>query len=126
MQVTVVDRARMDTLYGQPRFPGVIRRTVEINDKCPSCGGPRGKPQKARYHEWGEFYYVDNWTNPCGHLDRYSDVLQEAREIEERRALDGCVRCNQWDRDEDGRLMCCCPWDRYLEFHPELKQASPS
>lgn len=78
MQVTIVDRAQMDATYGGPGFAGIALRTVKIRDRCPQCGGPRGDPVKNRYHEWGEFYYVDNWTNPCGHVDRYSDVLQEA------------------------------------------------
>ena len=81
MKVTVVDRAHMDATYGQPGFAGVALRTVEISNRCPQCGGPRGAPAKNRYHEWGEFYYADNWTNPCGHLDKYSDVLKETDPI---------------------------------------------
>lgn len=34
------------------------------------------------------------------------------------RRLAGCQACGLWDRDEDGRLMCCCPPARYAQFHP--------
>jgi len=78
MQVTIVDRKHMAATYGTPAFRGVCLRTVDISDKCPACGGARGEPRKTRYHEWGEFYYVDNWTNPCGHIDKYSAVLNES------------------------------------------------
>ncbi|MCD5326804.1 hypothetical protein ACFFU8_17935 [Chromobacterium piscinae] len=54
---------------------------VEIADTCQKCGGPRGTPTRNRYCEDGEFYYVDNWTNPCGHVDRYLDVLREAKAL---------------------------------------------
>ena len=53
--------------------------TVEIADTCPVCGGSRGKPHRKQYCEDGEWYTVDTWTNPCGHLDRYPDVIREYR-----------------------------------------------
>ncbi|NHR05758.1 hypothetical protein HA052_11155 [Chromobacterium haemolyticum] len=53
--------------------------TVTISSACPKCGGPRGKPAMQRYCEEGWFYSVHNWTNPCGHVDYYPDVLREAR-----------------------------------------------
>lgn len=48
--------------------------TREISDKCPVCGGPRGKPEPNSYCEDGEWHILDNWTNVCGHLDKYQDV----------------------------------------------------
>lgn len=51
-----------------------------------------------------------------------TETLDEKTLVEdERRELDGCVRCGLWDRDEDGRLMCVCDAQRYAEFHPEIK-----
>jgi hypothetical protein len=52
--------------------------TVEIADTCPQCGGPRGEPAPNHFRECGEWYTVDTWENPCGHMDRYPDVLREA------------------------------------------------
>jgi len=79
MHVTVVDRAAMDAAWGTSAFAGAILATVEISDDCPKCGKPRGKPEKRRFHEFGEYYYVDCWHNACGHLDRYRAVLREAQ-----------------------------------------------
>ena len=53
--------------------------TVEIDDKCPICGGPRGEPYNHRFYECGDWYSVDRWDNPCGHIDKYRDVLEEAQ-----------------------------------------------
>lgn len=71
MTVTVVDRRSADGWKFQIR-------TVWINNTCPKCGGPRGKPVRRPYCEDGEFYAVDNWENPCGHRDLYGDVLNES------------------------------------------------
>lgn len=84
MKVTIVDRHAMDALYGTPAFNGVVLREVEIDDKCPVCDEPRGEPQKQRFHEWGQFYSADTWTNVCGHTDKYSDVLAEVASVEDR------------------------------------------
>ena len=51
--------------------------TIEIANTCPKCGGPRGKPYHYRFHEDGEWYSVNRWDNPCGHIDKYRDVLGE-------------------------------------------------
>ena len=72
MTVTVVDRS----LWGRGPYPLII--TVTIADTCPTCGGPRGAPQPHRFHEDGDWYTVDVWQNPCGHVDMYDDVLAEA------------------------------------------------
>ncbi|WP_114152976.1 hypothetical protein [Chromobacterium haemolyticum] len=74
MEVTVSER-------GQDGYVARIV-TVQIPDACPQCGGPRGTPALRRYCEEGAFYYVDNWDNPCGHVDFYPAVLAEAKQIE--------------------------------------------
>lgn len=58
--------------------------TVEISDNCPVCGAKRGTPSKNRYCEDGEFYYLDNWKNPCGHLDTYKDTYIESLNIKQK------------------------------------------
>lgn len=83
LTVTVVDRKAMNEKYGSPSFRGVELRTVEILPVCPICGELRGDIGSGRFHEWGEFYEVSVWTNPCGHTDSYSDVLREARMIQD-------------------------------------------
>lgn len=70
MYVIVMERTR----DGWPIGP----RAIQISDKCPVCGGPRGEPVDKRFCEDGEWYSVNTWTNPCGHVDKYADVLREA------------------------------------------------
>jgi hypothetical protein len=57
-----------------------IVRTLTIADTCPRCGGPRGEPSNLNECDDGAYYSVDVWTNPCGHVDLYADVVREARE----------------------------------------------
>ncbi len=52
--------------------------TVTISDRCPVCGGKRGEPQSYSFCEDGEWYSIDQWQNPCGHVDKYVNVLKEA------------------------------------------------
>lgn len=54
--------------------------TVEIANICPTCGGPRGKPVTIRQCEDGQWFSLDQWTNPCGHIDRYKDVYVESQQ----------------------------------------------
>lgn len=57
--------------------------TVEIRDYCPVCGAKRGEPQARSYCEDGEHYTVDNWTNPCGHVDTYGMAYRESLRLKE-------------------------------------------
>jgi hypothetical protein len=50
---------------------------ITISDRCPVCGRKRGEPVLRRYCDDGEWYSVHNWTNPCGHIDMYPDVIRE-------------------------------------------------
>jgi rRNA maturation protein Nop10 len=74
MTVRVTDRSGWGTI--RP-YPAIVR--VTITRTCPECGGPRGKPYPHRFHEDGEWYTVDRWDNPCGHIDRYEAVLATSR-----------------------------------------------
>ncbi len=53
---------------------------VEISTKCPICGGPRGEPTWHNFCEDGDWLTCNVWTNPCGHVDLYKDVLIEAKQ----------------------------------------------
>ena len=57
---------------------GVYSVTVEISDLCPVCGGPRGKKFKGFSYDGSKRLLCDLWKNPCGHVDKYSAVRQEA------------------------------------------------
>jgi len=77
MIVTVNDRAADAKAWGHTSA-GPILRTVTISDQCPTCGGPRGVPERRPFYEDGFNYSVDCWNNPCGHIDLYPAVLAEA------------------------------------------------
>jgi hypothetical protein len=59
---------------------GWIRHTldIEISDKCPVCGGKRGKPYGYNFYDDGDWFWVNRWDNPCGHLDKYADCIKES------------------------------------------------
>lgn len=73
MKVTVVDRSEI-----RPYPLG-----IEISDKCPQCGGKRGEPYGYNFYEDGWWFWCNRWDNPCGHIDMYSDCIQEAEEIKQ-------------------------------------------
>jgi hypothetical protein len=77
--VTVVDRESTSRRWGHGPGGAPDLATVEISDRCPVCGGPRGVPQWSRFCEDDDWYGVNTWRNPCGHVDQYADVLAEAR-----------------------------------------------
>lgn len=52
--------------------------SVEIADTCPVCGGPRGEPYPYRFCEDADWLTVDQWKNPCHHIDTYEAVYREA------------------------------------------------
>ena len=79
MTVTVRDRAS-ESPWGSG-LTNPITRTVEISALCPVCGGRRGQPTGLNSHEDGAWYWVQTWSNPCRHVDAYSAVLAEARQL---------------------------------------------
>lgn len=59
---------------------GFYSMTVTVIWKCPTCGGPRGEPFKTiSYDGSRRLYDVNGWKNPCGHVDKYADVREEAK-----------------------------------------------
>jgi len=52
--------------------------TVKIYDTCPICGARRGDVFETLSYDGSRRLNVDGWLNPCGHVDKYSDVRQEA------------------------------------------------
>lgn len=73
MTVRVVDRNTWGT-----RGPYPVIRAVTISATCPQCGGPRGTPRPYTFYDNGDWHTCDRWENPCGHVDKYVDVLAEA------------------------------------------------
>lgn len=55
--------------------------TVDVNLRwvCPVCGQPRGKIGTGYSYDGSLRCVVDTWENPCGHIDKYSNVIIEAK-----------------------------------------------
>lgn len=92
VRVTIRVRALEAPWGSGPNNP--VIRTAEIADTCQECGGPRGTPRSNHTHDDGVDYWVDTWTNPCGHADGYVDVAVEAGLVDDTYS-DGCVRSSQ-------------------------------
>jgi hypothetical protein len=61
---------------------GLYSAKYEIADTCPRCGGPRGKPFKVYSYDGSRRMTGDGWMNPCGHVDKYSEVRKEGKIIQ--------------------------------------------
>jgi hypothetical protein len=90
MTVTVRDRSAEAAWGNGPTKP--VTRTVTISAFCqvPDCGQRRGEPGGLSSHDDGASYWVQVWANPCGHVDSYADVVEEASQ----RGGLGAVRVN--------------------------------
>jgi hypothetical protein len=76
MEVTVRDRSAEPPWGHGPLRVAV--RTITIDDNCPECGDPRGTPEGMNQYDDGVHYWVQTWSNPCGHADPFVKVIKEA------------------------------------------------
>lgn len=84
MQVTIMFRNSFTGGDGWTYFP----MNIEIENQCPICGGDRGNPKPYRFCEDGEWFTVNRWENPCGHLDTYGAVYLESLQKDKLRTGD--------------------------------------
>jgi hypothetical protein len=71
--VRVIDRSTWGTSAPYP-----LIRAVTVKWTCQQCNGPRGEPREKPFYENDSALVCDVWINPCGHVDMYPDVLEEA------------------------------------------------
>jgi uncharacterized protein (DUF983 family) len=50
---------------------------IDISNRCPVCGGPRGRVFPALAYDGSIRMEVDRFDNPCGHIDKYENLLKE-------------------------------------------------
>lgn len=81
MTVTVRDRSA-ERPWGSGLTNPVVRE-VTISAFCPVCGERRGEPSGLNQCDDGAFFWVQVWSNPCGHVDMYADVVVEAAQLRE-------------------------------------------
>jgi hypothetical protein len=79
MTVTIRDRSAEAPWGSGPTRP--VTRRVTISAHCPVCEGRRGEPRGLNQCDDGERYWVQVWDNPCGHVDRYENVVRERAEL---------------------------------------------
>jgi hypothetical protein len=87
MQVRARDPERERKLWGTSLFHCVIR-TVTISAYCQAvlddgsvCRQRRGEPYGHNFNHDGEWFNVNRWDNPCGHIDYYDTVIIEADKL---------------------------------------------
>lgn len=51
---------------------------VKLQWVCPVCGRRRGKISNVRSYDGSLCLVCDGWINPCGHVDKYDAVRDEA------------------------------------------------
>jgi hypothetical protein len=57
---------------------GLYQTSVKLRWICPKCGKPRGETKIGRSYDGSAVLFCDTWGNPCGHIDKYSDLRAEA------------------------------------------------
>lgn len=57
---------------------GYFGGMIVLEWHCPKCGGPRGEVFKTRSYDGSRILDCDGWVNPCGHIDKYADMVAEA------------------------------------------------
>jgi hypothetical protein len=71
---TVEARERMVTIPACEQHDGYYAISVIVPWRCIHCGGPRGEPFDAISYDGSRRLAVHGWTNPCGHVEKYSAV----------------------------------------------------
>lgn len=66
------------TIPARDEHDGIWSRIVTLRWVCPICGGQRGEPFESVSYDGSRRLHVHSWHNPCGHVDKYSSVRQEA------------------------------------------------
>jgi hypothetical protein len=75
---------------------------VIIDNNCPKCGQKRGEPYPYRFCEDGEWFTVDKWDNPCGHIDTYRDCFIEYKAKMEKMNSDKNAQVSDTTEAEQG------------------------
>ncbi len=65
---------RVVTIPACEQHEGLLAITVRLPWVCLVCGGPRGEPVPKLSYDGSLRMNVHGWTNPCGHLEKYSAV----------------------------------------------------
>lgn len=106
MSVRVRDTAAETRRWGSGVGGPIVRR-VSIARHCRVCGGRRGPVRSTSYRVDGEWITVDQWDNPCGHIDMYEACISEAEALAERDARVDAWRSLLTAHLRDGAACAC-------------------
>lgn len=65
---------RTVTIPARAQHEGLFSVTLTMPWVCLHCGGPRGEPFETLSYDGSRRLRVHGWTNPCGHIEKYSAV----------------------------------------------------
>lgn len=65
---------RTVTIPACAEHDGVAAITVSLPWRCIHCGGPRGEPGQTISWDGSRRLACHGWTNPCGHVEKYSEI----------------------------------------------------
>lgn len=65
---------RAITIPSRAEHDGFHSMTVTLPWVCIHCGAPRGEPFKSTSWDGRRQLEVDSWHNPCGHVEKYSEL----------------------------------------------------
>lgn len=65
---------RTITIPALEQHEGIFSVTATVPWICLHCGGPRGEPIDTLSYDGSRRLGVSGWTNPCGHVEKYSEV----------------------------------------------------
>lgn len=71
------DRKRI-TIPATAEHCGDMQLQLDVEWKCLKCGGPRGEIFDTVSWDGSLTLACHGWTNPCGHVEKYSDVRAAA------------------------------------------------
>ena len=66
------------TIPTNEQHEGIYKVSVCLKWVCPVCGEPRGEPHPVLSYDGSRRMIVHGWFNPCGHVDEYNDLRNEA------------------------------------------------
>lgn len=70
---------RRITIPACDEHEGILTSTVRLLWVCPVCQGPRGDVYPTVSYDGSRRLDCDGWQNPCGHVDKYFAVREEAK-----------------------------------------------
>jgi len=75
------------TVPARDDHEGIHWTTIKLRWVCPVCGGRRGEIRNGLSWDGSRRLAVNVWHNPCGHVDKYPRLREEAAALKAELAL---------------------------------------